>query len=102
MSVVNYHNPRCTKSRQTLALLDARGTTPKVVDYLKTPPIKTKLERILKLLEIVPRALTRRKELKYEHAGLDNHPTLNDGEKQSVPGARQTAGRRRPTPVRCP
>lgn len=75
MSVVIYHNPKCTKSRQTLALLEARGITPKVVDYLKTPPTKAELERILKLLKIDPRVLMRRKEPEYKQARLDN-PTL--------------------------
>lgn len=72
MSVVIYHNPKCTKSRQTLALLEARGITLKIVDYLKTPPTKTELERILKLLKMEPRELMRRKEPEYEHAKLDN------------------------------
>jgi len=72
VSVVIYHNPKCTKSRQTLALLEARGLKPKVVEYLKTPPTKTELERILKLLEIDPRVLMRHKEPEYRHARLDN------------------------------
>ncbi|MEC8053274.1 MAG: arsenate reductase (glutaredoxin), partial [Pseudomonadota bacterium] len=38
MTVTIYHNPRCSKSRQTLALLQERGVTPTVVEYLKTPP----------------------------------------------------------------
>ena len=38
MTVTIYHNPRCSKSRQTLALLEERGIAPHVVDYLKTPP----------------------------------------------------------------
>lgn len=72
MSVVIYHNPKCTKSRQTLALLEARGIKPKVVEYLKTPPDKTEIERILKLLALDPRALMRRKEPVYKQARLDN------------------------------
>jgi arsenate reductase len=69
VGVVIYHNPKCTKSRQTLALLEARG---KVVEYLKTPPSKAELERILKLLKLDPRALMRRKEPEYKQAKLDN------------------------------
>lgn len=72
MSVVIYHNPKCTKSRQTLALLEAHGLKPKVVEYLKTPPTKAELERILKLLKLDPRALMRHKEPEYRQARLDN------------------------------
>lgn len=72
MGVVIYHSPQCTKSRQTLALLEARGIRPQVVEYLKTPPSKAELERILKLLKLDPRALMRRKEAEYKQAKLDN------------------------------
>ena len=72
MSVAIYHNPKCTKSRQTLALLEARGVKPKVVEYLKTPPSKTEIEHILKLLKLDPRVLMRRKEPIYKQARLDN------------------------------
>lgn len=54
MSVTIYHNPRCNKSRQTLALLEARGLTPRVIEYLKTPPSAAELKRLLKLLEMTP------------------------------------------------
>ena len=47
MTVTIYHNPRCSKSRQTLDLLEARGITPKVVEYLKHPPSATELKEIL-------------------------------------------------------
>lgn len=72
MSVTIYHNPRCSKSRQTLALLQERGIEPKVVEYLKTPPSATKLTEILKLLGMQPRELMRRKEAAYKEAGLDD------------------------------
>ncbi|MBI5613077.1 MAG: arsenate reductase (glutaredoxin) [Gammaproteobacteria bacterium] len=72
MSVVIYHNPKCTKSRQTLALIEARGIEPRIVDYLSTPPSRAELERILKLLKIEPRALMRSKEPEYKRARLDN------------------------------
>lgn len=79
MSVVIYHNPKCTKSRQTLALIEMRGIEPKVVEYLKTPPTKADIERILKLLHLDPRALMRRKEPDYRQAKLDN-PKLTRSE----------------------
>jgi arsenate reductase len=76
MDVVIYHNPRCTKSRQTLALLESRGIQPDVVEYLKNPPSKTRLKEILKLLGMEPRELMRRKEAEYKELGLDD-PKLN-------------------------
>jgi arsenate reductase len=76
MSVEIYHNPRCSKSRQTLQLLQDRGQSPKVVEYLKTPPDKATLKRILKLLGLEPRQLMRTKEPEYKAQGLDD-PTLS-------------------------
>ena len=77
MTVTIYHNPRCTKSRETLALLEKRGLKPHVVEYLKTPPDKAELKRLLKLLGKSPRELLRAKEAK--EAGLDK-PGLSDDE----------------------
>jgi arsenate reductase len=71
MQVVIYHNPRCSKSRQTLQLLQDRGIEPEIIEYLKTPPGKTKLREILKLLGMKPRDLMRSKEAAYREAGLD-------------------------------
>jgi arsenate reductase (glutaredoxin) len=75
MSVTIYHNPRCGKSRATLALLEKKGLRPRVIDYLKTPPDKAELKRLLKLLGLAPRALLRAKEAKA--VGLDR-PDLSD------------------------
>lgn len=72
MEVTLYHNPKCSKSRETLALLEERGIKPKVVEYLKTPPSAAELEAILQRLRIEPRALLRTKEAAYADAGLDN------------------------------
>lgn len=77
MQVTIYHNPRCAKSRATLALLEARGIQPKIVEYLVYPPSKAELERILKLLGMRPRELLRNKEPEYKEAGLDD-PKLSD------------------------
>jgi len=70
-----YHNPRCSKSRQTLDLLRGRGVEPRIVEYLKTPPEAAELRRILGLLGLTPRQLLRKKEA--AEAGLDD-PTLSD------------------------
>ncbi len=74
MNVVIYHNPRCSKSRQTLQLLRDRGIEPEIVEYLKTPPDADTLRRILAMLGIGPRDLMRRKEAIYKELGLaDEH-----------------------------
>ena len=65
-----YHNPRCSKSRQTLALLQERGLEPEVVRYLETPPDTTTLRALLNLLGLAPRALMRRKETPYKDLNL--------------------------------
>jgi arsenate reductase (glutaredoxin) len=70
MSATIYHNPKCSKSRQTLELLQQRGTEPRIVEYLKTPPSAAELDAILTKLGIEPRALLRTNEDAYERAGL--------------------------------
>ncbi len=62
MSVTIYHNPRCSKSRATLALLQERGTSLRVVEYLETPPTRTELSSILKMLNLTPLEFMRQKE----------------------------------------
>jgi arsenate reductase len=61
-----YHNPRCTKSRETLALLERRGVEPRIVEYLKTPPSATELEAIVAKLGIEPEQLVRKGEDVYK------------------------------------
>jgi arsenate reductase len=78
MSVTIYHNPRCSKSRQTLELLREKGIEPKIVEYLETPPSKTRLKEILKLLGMSPRELMRRKETEYKDNGLDDESLKTD------------------------
>ena len=70
-----YHNPRCSKSRQTLAMLDERGIEPDIIEYLVTPPSVEELTNILAMLGKDPRDLLRKKEAK--EAGLDD-PSLDD------------------------
>ncbi|MES9842590.1 MAG: arsenate reductase (glutaredoxin) [Candidatus Thiodiazotropha endolucinida] len=76
MSVEIYHNPRCSKSRQTLQLLQDQGIDPDVVEYLKTPPDKATLGQILDMLGLEPRELMRTKEKEYKALQLDN-PSLS-------------------------
>ena len=72
MSVKILHNPRCSKSRQTLQLITEKGVEPEIIEYLKTPPAKEELEKILDLLGLEPRELMRKKEKEYKEAGMDN------------------------------
>ncbi len=60
------HNPRCSKSRATLALLEARGLAPRVVEYLKDPPSAAELAAIAKKLGLAPEALVRKGEDVYK------------------------------------
>lgn len=60
--VTIYHNPRCSKSRQTLALLNEHGIEPTVVEYLKTPPDEATIKTLLEKLGIEATQLIRRKE----------------------------------------
>ncbi len=79
MSVTIYHNPRCSKSRQTLALLRENGVEPKIIEYLQTPPSEPELKKILGQLGLAPRELMRRKEAEYKVNGLDDD-SLSDTE----------------------
>jgi arsenate reductase (glutaredoxin) len=77
MAVVIYHNPRCTKSRETLSLLEGRGIQPRIIEYLKTPPSAADLKALLAKLRLKPRELMRKKEAAYAELGLDD-PKLTD------------------------
>ena len=66
------HNPRCTKSRATLALLGDHGIEPRIVDYLNEPPSSAELMKILGMLGFGARALLRTDEPEYRALGLDN------------------------------
>lgn len=76
MSVTIYHNPKCSKSRETLALLRARGIEPVIVDYLRAPPSAAELDDILRKLGKAPREVMRTKEAPYRDNGLDD-PNLS-------------------------
>ncbi len=66
-----YHNPRCSKSRTTLALLEEKGIEPEVVLYLETPPSADEIRGLLARLDIPAEQLVRRGEEEYKQAGLD-------------------------------
>jgi len=69
MTVTIYHNPKCSKSRETLALIEGKGIAPQVIEYLKTPPSAAELKNILGKLGIAPKDLLRKKEA--AEAGID-------------------------------
>ncbi|WP_459208168.1 arsenate reductase (glutaredoxin) [Pseudomonas sp. MLB6B] len=72
-----YHNPRCSKSRSALALLEARGLAPTVVRYLETPPDAATLRTLLARLGLGARQLLRTGEDAYQALGLAD-PALTD------------------------
>ena len=79
MTPMIFHNPKCGTSRNTLAIMQASGETPDVVEYLKTPPSREYLVELLALMNITPRELIRSKENVHAELGLDN-PTLTDAQ----------------------
>ncbi|HEX5035587.1 MAG TPA: arsenate reductase (glutaredoxin) [bacterium] len=83
MSLTIYHNPRCTKSRETLELLKGKGLEPDVIEYLKTPPTAAELDAVLKKLGLEPDAIVRTKEDAYATSGLKN-PNLSRAEKIAI------------------
>ena len=77
MTVTIYHNPRCSKSRATLALIEARGIEPKIVEYLKTPPTRAVLKDLISKSGLTVREAIREKGTPYADLGLDD-PTMSD------------------------
>lgn len=72
-----YHNPRCSKSRQTLALLEENGVLPEIVLYLETPADAATLKQLIKKLGISARELLRKGEEEYKTNNLKD-PELSD------------------------
>ena len=77
MTITIYHNPRCSKSRQTLELLRNNGHEPEIVEYLKQPPSEARLAEILRMLGKSPRDIMRKGEAAYKDLGLAD-PSLSD------------------------
>ena len=79
MKVVMWHNPRCSKSRQTLQLLQEKGIEPEIVKYLETPPSADEIREVLKLLGFSSaRDLMRKKEKEYKELGLADESKSED------------------------
>lgn len=80
MTIVTiWHNPRCSKSRETLKLLQSGDSEIRVIEYLKNPPTIEEIEAALKLLHMQPRDLMRRDEQEYRNQRLDD-PALGRAE----------------------
>jgi len=77
MPVTIYHNPACGTSRNTLAMIRASGVEPTVIEYLKTPPTREKLQEIISKTGGNIHALIREKGTPYAELGLDN-PHLSE------------------------
>jgi len=78
MNITIYHNPRCSKSRQTLQILRDAGVEPEIVEYLKNPPDAATLGSILDMLAMAPRDLMRTKEAAYAAQNLGNESVSRD------------------------
>ena len=77
MSITIYHNPACGTSRNVLAAIRAAGYEPRVVEYLKTPPSRAELARMLAAMGLGVRDILRRRGTPFEELGLDD-PKLDD------------------------
>lgn len=78
MTIKMFHNPRCSKSRATLALLQEQGIEPEIRLYLDSPPDGAELRAILKKLGMTPRELMRKGEAEYREQSLDNMARSDD------------------------
>jgi arsenate reductase (glutaredoxin) len=78
MGVQIYHNPKCSKSRATLALLEEHGVDPEVILYLENPPTAGELDAVLTKLGREPRALMRKGEAPFKDKGLENAAMSRD------------------------
>ena len=80
MEFVIYHNPRCSKSRQTLSLLESKGVQTRVELYLENPPSERSIKNLLEKLDINARDLIRKNEEEFKKSGL----TLSSNEQALV------------------
>jgi arsenate reductase len=77
--LVIYHNPGCSKSRETLHILENSKLSPTIIEYLENPPTQQELKRIIRMLDVPARDLVRTTEQVYADAGLDRD-TLSEDE----------------------
>jgi arsenate reductase (glutaredoxin) len=77
-AITIYHNPQCGTSRNVLALIRNAGIEPDIIEYLKTPPTREKLEELVAQMAVPVREVIRQKEAIYQELGLDD-PALGEG-----------------------
>jgi len=80
VGITIYHNPRCSKSRQTLELVEMRGVTPEIVLYLETPPSAAVLVELLKKLQRHPKTIVRFGEDRAEELGISEQDERGEAE----------------------
>ena len=80
VNVSMFHNPKCSKSRATLKLLNDRGIEPEIILYLKDPPTEKTISEIREKLDIEPKELIRFKESRVKELGLSQSDTRSDRE----------------------
>jgi len=85
MTVTIFHNPRCSKSRQTLALIENHGIQPEIIPYLSQPPSTDELKRIIDALGVSAHDLIRSSEADYDELGLSD--AMNEAALLSVMAA---------------
>ena len=78
MTSLIFHNPKCSTSRNTLAIMQASGSNPEVIEYLKTPPSREYLVKLLAKMKLSPRELLRSKESMNDELGLDDSALSDD------------------------
>lgn len=78
VDIIIYHNPACGTSRNTLGMIRNAGIEPHVVEYLKTPPARALLARLIERAGLTPRALLREKGTPYAELGLDDRSLSDD------------------------
>lgn len=78
MTITIYHNPSCSTSRKTLALIRQSGEEPRIIKYLETPPSKKELKALLRTMKMKPRDLLRQKGTPYEELGLGDPKWSNE------------------------
>ncbi|NYT52388.1 MAG: arsenate reductase (glutaredoxin) [Candidatus Vesicomyosocius endoextente] len=78
MSIIIYHNPKCSKSRTTLAILEQKNVNFKIIKYLENPPSRNELKQLLIDLNLEARSLIRKGELEYKENGLDDKELTED------------------------
>ena len=77
MTVTIYHNPNCSTSRKALGMLRDAGQNPEVIEYLKSPPSRARMQELLAAMGMRPRDILRRSGTPYDELGLDD-PSLTD------------------------